>query len=118
MLGLVGGAPGGETRESPDLVDVMVLGLVGGAPGGETPRVADSSAAGAGRFFHNSVPPSKLNRLGKPPRTMCNVRPFNQLVPRLPAGDQCNYELAVEDTSEQNPWQAAALAGKRQYKYV
>ena len=60
-------------------VDVTVLGLVGGAPGGETPRVADSSAAGAGRFFHNSVPPSKLNRLGKPPRTMCNVRPFNQL---------------------------------------
>ena len=46
-------------------VDVTVLGLVGGAPGGETPRVADSSAAGAGRFFHNSVPPSKLNRLGK-----------------------------------------------------
>ena len=30
---------------------VTVLGLVGGAPGGETPRVADSSAAGAGRFF-------------------------------------------------------------------
>ena len=27
-------------------VDVTVLGLVGGAPGGETPRVADSSAAG------------------------------------------------------------------------
>ena len=68
-------------------VDVTVLGLVGGAPGGETPRVADSSAAGAGRFFHNSVPPSKLNRLGKPPRTMCNVRPFNQLVPRPPASD-------------------------------
>ena len=58
--------------------DVTVLGLVGGAPGGETPRVADSSAAGAGRFFHNSVPPSKLNRLGKPPRTVCNVRSFNQ----------------------------------------
>ena len=57
-----------------------MLGLVGGAPGGETPRVADSSAAGAGRFFHKSVPPSKLNRLGKPSRTMCNVRPFNQLV--------------------------------------
>ena len=38
-------------------VDVTVLVLVGGAPGGETPRVADSSAAGAGRFFHNSVPP-------------------------------------------------------------
>ena len=36
-------------------VDATVLGLVGGAPGGETPRVADSSAAGAGRFFHNSV---------------------------------------------------------------
>jgi hypothetical protein len=31
--------------------NVTVLGLVGGAPGGETPRVADSSAAGAGRFF-------------------------------------------------------------------
>ena len=41
-----------------------MLGLVGGAPGGETPRVADSLAAGTGRFFHNSVPPSKLNRLG------------------------------------------------------
>ena len=26
------------------LVDVTVLGLAGGAPGGETPRVADSSA--------------------------------------------------------------------------
>ena len=26
-----------------------------------------SSAAGAGRFFHNSIPPSKQNRLGKPP---------------------------------------------------
>ena len=38
-----------------------MLGLVGGAPGGETPRVADSSAAGAGRFFHKSVPPSKQN---------------------------------------------------------
>ena len=33
------------------LFDVTVLGLVGGAPGGETPRVADSSAAGAGRFL-------------------------------------------------------------------
>ena len=32
------------------VVDVTVLGLVGGAPGGETPRVADSSAAGAGRL--------------------------------------------------------------------
>jgi len=59
---------------------VTVLGLVGGVPGGETPRVADSSAAGAGRFFHNSVPPSKQNRLGKLPRTMCNVRPFNQWI--------------------------------------
>ena len=29
-----------------DGIDVTVLGLVGGAPGGETPRVADSSAAG------------------------------------------------------------------------
>ena len=34
-------------------------------PLGETPRDADSSAAGAIRFFHNSVPPSKQNRLGK-----------------------------------------------------
>ena len=46
---------------------VTVLGLVGGAPEGETPRVADSSAASAGRVFHNSTPPSKQNRLGKPP---------------------------------------------------
>ena len=44
------------------LGDVTVLVLVGGASGGETPRVADSSAAGAGRFFHNSVPPSKQSR--------------------------------------------------------
>jgi hypothetical protein len=84
VLGLVGGAPGGLTPRVIRTI-VTVLGLVGGAPGGETPRVADSSAAGAGRFFHNSVPPSKQNRLGKTPRTMCNVRPFNQLVPRLPA---------------------------------
>ena len=33
-----------------------MLGLVGGAPGGETQRVADSSVAGACRVFHNSVP--------------------------------------------------------------
>ena len=50
-----------------------MLGLVGGAPGGETPRVADSSAAGAGRFFHNSVPPSKLNRLVEPGETFASV---------------------------------------------
>ena len=41
-------------------VDVTVLGLVGGAPGGETPRVADSSAAGAGRFFHNKRTSTRL----------------------------------------------------------
>ena len=40
----------GESVESFADVDVTVLGLVGGAPGGETPRVADSSAAGAGRL--------------------------------------------------------------------
>ena len=39
----------------------------GPCPGGETPRVADSSAAGACRVFHNSIPPSKQNRLGNPP---------------------------------------------------
>ena len=33
------------------MVIVTVLELVGGAPGGETPRVADSSAAGAGHFY-------------------------------------------------------------------
>ena len=54
-------------------------GLVGGG-GHRGTRVADSSAAGASRFFHNSVPPSKQNRLGKLPRTMCNVRPFNQWI--------------------------------------
>ena len=53
MMSCSSSGPSGE-------VDVTVLGLVGGAPGGETPRVADSSAAGAGRFFHNSVPPSVL----------------------------------------------------------
>ena len=37
------------------VLNKTVLGLVGGAPGGgETPRVADSSAAGACRVFHNS----------------------------------------------------------------
>ena len=29
-----------------------------GSPRGEPPRVADSSAAGAGRFFHNRLTPS------------------------------------------------------------
>ena len=40
--------PGGYRVEARDalIVDVTVLGLVGGAHGGETPRVADSSAAG------------------------------------------------------------------------
>ena len=36
-----------------------------------------TSAAGACRFVHNSVPP-KQNRGWQPPRTMCNVCPFNQ----------------------------------------
>ena len=54
--------------------------------GGDTAR-RRFIGGGRGRFFHNSVPPSKQNRLGTPPRTMCNVRPFNQLVPRLPTGD-------------------------------
>ena len=55
VLGLVGGAHahgwGGDTARQrlSNEVDVTVLGLVGGAPGGQTPRVADSSAAGAGR---------------------------------------------------------------------
>ena len=59
------------------MVDVTVLGT-GGRTWGETPRVADSKAAGR----QGQRNPSKQNRLGKPPRTMCNVRPFNQLVPR------------------------------------
>ena len=37
-------------------VVVTVLGLVGGAPGGETPRVADSSAAGAAASFITGFP--------------------------------------------------------------
>jgi hypothetical protein len=78
------------------LGDVTALGLVGGAPGGETPRVADSSAAGAGRFFHNSVPPSKQNRLGNPPRTMCNVRVLG--------------ELAYRHTSSRNPRRQERIA--------
>ena len=58
---------------------VTVLGLVGGArAGGKTPRVADSPAAGAGRFFHDSVPPSKQNRLGKPPHISGASRPQNR----------------------------------------
>ena len=44
----------------PESMLYTVLGLVGGAPGGETQRVADSSAAGAGRFFHNIVHPFLL----------------------------------------------------------
>jgi hypothetical protein len=47
---------------------MTVLGLVGGPVSGE-PRVADSSAASAGRVFHNRIPPSKQNRLGKPHET-------------------------------------------------
>ena len=56
--------PSRRRRAGKVVLNKTVLGLVGGAPGGgETPRVADSSAPGAGRFFHNSVPPSKQNRL-------------------------------------------------------
>ena len=60
-------------------------------PGGETPRVADSPAAGAGRFFHNSVPPSKQTRLGKPPNN----------VQRSPVQSTCPA------TSRRRPWTAA-----------
>ena len=59
----------------------------GRGPGGETPRVADSSAAGAGRVFLNSILPSKLNRLGETPRTVSHVRPVDQSVARLPTSD-------------------------------
>jgi hypothetical protein len=64
-----------------------VLGLVGGAPGGETPRVADSSAAGAGRFFHNSVTPSKQNDSWRDVRVLVCFRTlgyysFSQLLAR------------------------------------
>ena len=58
------------------VVDVTVLGLVGGAPGGETPRVADSSAAGAGRFFHNSVPPSFVSFV-----PVSNILDFERALP-------------------------------------
>ena len=44
------------------VVDVTVLGLVGGAPGGETPRVADSSAAGAGRSGQTHSSSSSMSR--------------------------------------------------------
>ena len=47
---------------------VTLPGLAGGILRGETPRDADSSAAGACRVFHNSVPPSKQNRFGNPHR--------------------------------------------------
>jgi hypothetical protein len=46
----------------------------------ETPRVADSSAASACRVFHNSIPPSKQNRLGNPPPNNVQRSPFNQLM--------------------------------------
>ena len=42
---------------------VTVLGLVGGASGKPL-----GGLVGAGRVFHNSIPPSKQNRLGKLPR--------------------------------------------------
>ena len=47
-------------------LDVTVL-ESGGPWGGRQRASAGSSAAGAGRFFHNSVPPSEQNRVGKPP---------------------------------------------------
>ena len=85
-----------------------MLGLVGGAPGWETPRVADSSAAGAGRFFHNSVPPSKQNSFGTPPRSMCNVRPFNQRVPHLAACKTlANMRELLQTLQAQAPCNAA-----------
>ena len=42
---------------------VTVLGLVGGASGKPL-----GGLVGAGRGFHNSIPPSKQSRLGKLPR--------------------------------------------------
>ena len=44
------------------VVDGGRLGLVGGAPAGETPCVADSLAAGAGRVFHGAYVPCKNGR--------------------------------------------------------
>ena len=45
------------------LADVTVLGLVGGAPGGETPRVADSSAA---KFLYLRDDATVLGQVGEP----------------------------------------------------
>ena len=70
-----------------ELVFVTVLGLVGGARGGETPRFADSSAAGAGRVFLNSILPSKQNRLGETPRIPVDKNPFGKPVHTLAAVD-------------------------------
>ena len=58
-----------EERDELELGEGVADADAGGrADGGETPRVADSSAAGAGRVFHNSVPPSKRNCfVGKSP---------------------------------------------------
>ena len=40
---------------------------------------ADSSAAGAGRVFHNDIPPSKQNHLGTP-RNGAGWPPFTEYV--------------------------------------
>ena len=54
---------------------VTVLGLVGGALGGETPRVADSSAANAGRVNHNTGPwGACAGRHEKKRRALCVLR--------------------------------------------
>ena len=45
--------------------------------GGDTARRRFIAGRAPGRFFHNSVPPPKLNRASKPPE-QCDVRPFNQ----------------------------------------
>ena len=69
------------------MVDVTVLGLGGRSPwGGDTAR-RRFIGGGRGRFFHNSAYLLRRTASAPPPRTMCNVRPFNQLVPRLPTGD-------------------------------
>ena len=80
------------------LVDVTVLGLVGGAPGGETPRVADSSAAGAGRFFHNVLVAASGKTLESRRRRLWSHFLLPLLQPRPEILD--NKPLKANQTSE------------------
>ena len=75
---------------------------MGGAPGGETPRVADSSAAGAGRFFHRLAVCKTLGTQGSD-----GVRPADWQGRESPDDDRVRPTVPKAQTQHQPPRRSA-----------